>query len=235
MKTHSGPFPPASASECMRLDEELLTKAENGESNARIYEWKGPSVSVPRSFSSDGVKNDVLQDAGIEFVKRPTGGGVLIHGFDLSYSVGVPRLGGWEHLGVDEAGLLIAQPVLETLIKCGFKAGFRPPLAPPNAPNPALCAIQKSPLDILISGRKVAAFAQRRTAKALFQHGSIHIRKIPERVISAVKKAGLGTDLEWQLAGEAVAPLEEFEQVDVGRLKEVLMEAIRTAGGPGEG
>ena len=226
MKIRAESFPPASASECMRLDEEILSKSENGASNARIYEWESPSLSVPRSYSSEGVNFDVLKDAGIEFVKRPTGGGVLIHGFDLSYSIGVPRQGGWGGLGIDEAGLLLALPVLETLIKCGFMASFRPLKGVENSPKQPLCATQKSPLDILISGRKVAAFAQRRTAKALFQHGSIYIRRVPERVISSVIKAGLGSDLEWRMADEAVIPLEETGVVDVGRLKELLAVAV---------
>ena len=245
MKIRAESFPPTSASECMRLDEEILSKAEKGETHARIYEWESPSISVPRSFSLDGVNFSVLQDAGIEFVKRPTGGGVLINGFDLSYSIGVPRQGGWGGLGIDEAGLILALPVLETLIKCGFMASFRPLKGADNVPQnspfdtaqgiaqgePAarvkpLCATQKSPLDILISGRKVAAFAQRRTAKALFQHGSIYIRRVPERVISSVIKAGLGSDLEWRMADEAVIPLEETGVVDVGRLKELLAVAV---------
>lgn len=226
---------PLYASECMRLDEELLAKAETGGSNARIYEWKLPSVSVPRSFLSEKIDFSVLMDAGIDFVKRPTGGGVLIHGFDLSYSVGVPRTGGWAGLGIDEAGLLLAQPVLEALIKCGFKAEFRPLAGVPEPIKQALCDTQKSPLDILISGQKVAAFAQRRTAQGLFQHGSVHLRKVPEGVISAVKKAGLGTAFEWEQAGEAVSPLEEFGQVDVGRLRDGLAGAVKGVREPGKG
>lgn len=221
-----GIFPPASAPECMRCDEELLAKAENGESNARIYEWKNPAVSVPRSFSSDGVDFEALKNAGVEFVKRPTGGGILVHGFDLSYSAAVPRTVKWAGLGIDEAGLLLAQPVLESLIRCGYKAVFRTPESHGKTPKQPLCAVQKSPLDILISGRKVAAFAQRRTARGIFQHGSINLRGIPNNIISSVKKAGLGTELEWQLAGEAVSFLEEHGPVDLDLLKGALREAV---------
>ena len=47
--------------------------------------------------------------------------------------------------------------------------------------------------------------------------------KVPEGVISAVKKAGLGTEFEWEKVGEAVSPLEDFGQVDVARLKDTLL------------
>jgi lipoate-protein ligase A len=60
-----------------------------------------------------------------------------------------------------------------------------------------LCFLQKSFLDIMVGGRKVAAFAQRRTAGAVFQHGSVLVEPVPEDVVSSLMSAGLGTPGEW--------------------------------------
>lgn len=187
--------------ENMAKDEAMLRKAEKDGAppfQIRIYEWAGPAVSLSRSFRIESGAKSALESAGIAVVVRPTGGGVLVHGFDLSVSVAVPRRAGWEGRGIDEAGRLLAEPVLLALRDAGFEAGFR---GGESDSTSRLCFLQKSALDIMVSGAKVGAFAQRRTARALFQHGSIQLEPLPGAVWGAVRDAGLGTEAEWGEVG----------------------------------
>ena len=222
MAINVGSFPASPAKACMDRDMALIRGAEGGYSLACIYEWARPAVSVPRSFQGGNVYMAVLDRAGIEFIKRPTGGGILVHGFDLSFSVAVPRTGIWDGLGIEEAGKKLAEPVVKALIGCGFKASFRGDAGDKGGKVAVLCANQKSPLDIMISGNKVGAFAQRRTAKALFQHGSILVKVIPDGIQNAILEAGLGTLKEWHASGQMVSPLESLGRVDLTRLRKVL-------------
>ncbi|GAB6066206.1 lipoate--protein ligase family protein [Aquifex pyrophilus] len=67
--------------ENMRRDEEILLELERGkiQPSFRIYEWSEVCVSLGRNQES--------RDFPVKVVRRPTGGGALLHGWDLSFSV----------------------------------------------------------------------------------------------------------------------------------------------------
>jgi lipoate-protein ligase A len=101
-----------------------------------------------------------------------------------------------------------------------------------------LCFLQESPLDILIGDRKVAAFAQRITARAVFQHGSVMVERMPGRVTTALVEAGIGANGDWVGAGEKTASLADYGATTPGSVKRaVLKEASRAfqAGVSGSG
>ena len=78
--------PAASAAFNMALDEVLLrTAAKRGRPLLRVYSWEKPSVSFGyfQKFPAH------LAD-GYEVVRRPTGGGVVYHAGDTTYTVIVP-------------------------------------------------------------------------------------------------------------------------------------------------
>jgi len=204
----------------MRLDRALAERVgEERIPRARVYRWRGPAISLGRSISVPARAVERLRRGGIELTRRPTGGGILVHGFDVSLAVAVPR----DHPAVRgslvERGRRMAAPVLDALRRLGFRARFRPARfrparfrpnvrrgVPQQGPAP-LCFLQESPLDILVNGRKVAAFAQRFTARTVFQHGSVMVRALPERLVGRLREAGIGTVAEWTKVRRKTAAL----------------------------
>lgn len=74
-------FEVLSPEENMKRDEELLFSLEEGkiEPCFRIYEWSELCISIG--------KNQEMKKFPIKVVRRPTGGGALIHGWDISFCI----------------------------------------------------------------------------------------------------------------------------------------------------
>ena len=67
--------------ENMKIDEQLLQSLERGyiEPTFRLYKWSELCVSLG--------KNQRERDFPVKVVKRPTGGGALLHGWDISFAL----------------------------------------------------------------------------------------------------------------------------------------------------
>jgi len=78
-----------SAAKQMAMDEAL---ARTARATFRLFRWQRPAVSLGfKQPPPAWVEPGALAGHGIEVVERPTGGGIAIHGSDLSFSVVVPR------------------------------------------------------------------------------------------------------------------------------------------------
>ena len=68
------------AAEAVALDRPLV----------RVYDWSEPTVSLG-GFQrlADAQSSSLI--AGLPLVRRPSGGGAIVHGTDLTYAVAVPR------------------------------------------------------------------------------------------------------------------------------------------------
>jgi lipoyl(octanoyl) transferase len=174
----------------MAVDEALLRSriAGTGAPTVRFYGWRPPTVSLgyaqPLAATVDRARCDAL---GIALVRRPTGGGAILHeppGRELTYSV-VARTGDFP--GADE--------VLETYRRLGegLVAGLRrlgasAALAPlvrgrgaPLAPS-AFCFVRTGAYEVAVAGRKLVGSAQRRQRGAFLQHGALPLDADPARL-----------------------------------------------------
>src|SRR5215217_5562272 len=76
---------PRSAAMNMAIDETLLK--QTSVPSLRCYQWRKPSVS----FGYFGFYADVAEhEPEREIVRRWTGGGIVLHGTDFTYSVVIP-------------------------------------------------------------------------------------------------------------------------------------------------
>ena len=74
----------------MALDEAILWAVAEGKSppTLRFYGWQPPCLSIGYSQSMEGeVDVDRCREAGVYFVRRPTGGRAILHTDELTYSV----------------------------------------------------------------------------------------------------------------------------------------------------
>jgi lipoyl(octanoyl) transferase len=157
--------PAAGAAWNMALDEALLhTAAKRGRPLMRVYAWEKPSVSFGyfQKFPAHLVDD-------YEVVRRPTGGGVVYHVDDTTYTVVVPP----EHSFYAKT-TVDAYCALHKAVAAAFES--RPMLheAMLQSPQGQYECFQK-PVhgDVVRDGRKLAGGAQRRTKSGLLHQGSI--------------------------------------------------------------
>ena len=82
----------APGAEQMAVDAGLLARArETGEATVRIFAWTRPTLSFGRHETvRDRFSAEALEAHGVDAVRRPTGGRVLLHEGEVTYSVTAP-------------------------------------------------------------------------------------------------------------------------------------------------
>lgn len=156
----------------MAVDEALLENFSDGDLPIlRLYGWES-ALSVGRfSKLQRSVDLEKLNARGLAYVRRMTGGGVLVHGGDLSYALIMPRafLAG---SGVKESYRYLCRFLVRLYAKLGLHAGFAQSLQCEGRGS-EVCLADNEAYDLMIEGGKMGGNAQRHTRKVLFQHGSV--------------------------------------------------------------
>ena len=156
---------PHSAPLNMALDEVLLGDASSP--LLRIYRWERAAVS----FGYFGRFAPIAAAwPGREIVRRMTGGGIVPHGQDLTYSLIVPE----GHPFAARSPRDVYHAVHETIGALLAGIGNAPMLAvPPGNAGTGVCFESPAEFDLLVHGRKIAGAALRRTKRGLLLQGSI--------------------------------------------------------------
>ncbi|MFI5246055.1 MAG: biotin/lipoate A/B protein ligase family protein [Gemmatimonadales bacterium] len=159
--------------EQMSLDVGLMDRARvTGESLLRVYGWSRPTLSFGRHESVRGrFDPDVLHREHVGTVRRPTGGRVLLHDHEVTYSVTAPAPAN-ERLR--DSYRRINAILVAALSRLGV--GVSEAVASqPRRPGGAACFAEPSAGELVVDGRKLVGSAQVREHGALLQHGSILI------------------------------------------------------------
>jgi lipoate-protein ligase A len=160
---------PRSAAENMAFDEALfLTSACPV---LRSYRWNRPSVSFGYFTAW---KEVVLPYAGRDLVRRWTGGGIVQHGQDFTYSLICP---GSENLPRTTEFYRIVHFAIAHILR----SGGCPVEIAPFTESIRSCACFEKPVqfDLKLRGEKIAGAAIRRNSKGLLLQGSIQRLKVP--------------------------------------------------------
>lgn len=163
----------------MAADAALLAEVELGSCPAlRVYGWDPPAVSLgyhqPDPTPAESAR---MAARGLDWVRRPTGGRAVYHGpreAELTYAV-VARLGeaGFPAAPRD-AHAWIHAAIAGALARLGARVELAPRRRPALRPVSRLaCFATSVPGEITAGGRKLVGSAQRRSRRALLQHGSI--------------------------------------------------------------
>lgn len=154
----------------MAVDEALFVHA--GRAVLRFYRWRQPAISFGY-FGS--YAEAVAEGPGHEIVRRWTGGGMVLHGEDLTYSLVLPRHGDRPLPPARVVYFRVHDAIRRALAP--LATGF---LAADDAPRQsAACFANAVRADVLIAGRKIAGAAQRRTRSGLLHQGSIQFERLP--------------------------------------------------------
>jgi lipoate-protein ligase A len=242
--THPSSFrllidPPASGSWNMAVDETLLElAAAEGQCTLRFYQWAEPTLSLGYFQAySDREQHEASRRCAV--VRRASGGGAIMHDFDVTYSLAVPE----RHPAAGDrlwTYRLVHTALVEVLADLGIEASLfaggagvsgqgdgggcgeefqgmedAPPTTssvPFDRRQPFLCFQRRAAGDVLVNGEKIAGSAQRRRLGAVLQHGSVLLA----RSAAAPELPGLK-----ELTTRTIL-VEEFIQAWLGRLAKAL-------------
>ncbi len=187
--------PPSAGAWNMAVDEWLWDWAgRTGQWCLRFYRWDQPTLSLGY-FQKYEDRWQHPSSVSCASVRRISGGGAIVHDVEWTYSLAVPwtrpavhgrraspdkcpvptRSAGWgrnmPHQGFYE---VVHGTIVDLLADFDTVAKIHSGDAENRSSPPAfLCFQRRSPGDVLVGSHKVAGSAQRRSALALLQHGSL--------------------------------------------------------------
>ncbi|NOZ80228.1 MAG: lipoate--protein ligase family protein [DPANN group archaeon] len=172
----------------MALDEAIAESVKAGRSlpTIRFYGWEPSAISIGYFQSLENeVDLEACRKAGVEWVRRRTGGGAVYH--DASGEITYSIIGPEEHFPRDI--LKSYEQVCGILIRGLERLGMAARFSPIN--------------DVLVDGKKISGNAQTRRHGILLQHGTllyavdvkrmfallkVSKEKISDKLIQSVKK-----------------------------------------------
>jgi lipoyl(octanoyl) transferase len=152
----------------MAMDDALLESAPTlSQPVLRFYSWSEPAASFGYFQKYAEIERATLLRP---LVRRPTGGGLVPHDADWTYSLVFPPDAPWYALKAVES----YQRVHEWILAAFLKLGVTTELADCCVKAlPGQCFAGYEKFDALWHGRKIAGAAQRRTRNGLLIQGSI--------------------------------------------------------------
>ncbi len=183
----------------MAIDEVLMESQKSPKSlpTLRFYSWSEPCYSLGYFQDVDSVARTFGPAAKrMTIVRRLTGGGLVKHGEDLTFSLTfknpnpyLPKDAKTSYFKINEAlaaGLRKYFPTI-SLADCKTVPSGRGGVS-------RVCFESPSCYDLLLEGKKVVGSSQRRQEGALLHQATIFIREKKEKLIEAVRE---GFESQW--------------------------------------
>jgi lipoate-protein ligase A len=149
----------------MAIDEALIENIAEAPV-LRIYGWRPAAISVGYFQSiKEEVDLEKCSQLGVDVVRRLTGGGAVLHEFELTYSFITKQY----PQNIMESCRWICDAIVMSINRLGYDASF----VPLN--------------DILVNGKKVSGSAQTRRKGMLLQHGTLLLGVDVDKMFSVLK------------------------------------------------
>lgn len=164
----------SNADQLMQRDaDHLVATARDGDDRLAIYRFAHRSITAGRNAVVEDEAIDRWQEAGHDYARRPTGGGILRHSADdLAF-------GATFACGSRFAGDFLRR-VSEALRISLAAQGIITSLPEPGGTQP-LCCFQRAIGDeLLLDGEKLIGLAARRVRGAVLIQGALVVRREPE-------------------------------------------------------
>jgi lipoate-protein ligase A len=152
----------------MALDEALLESAVKlGSPVLRFYGWAEPAASFGYFQHYSAIERDTLLRP---LVRRPTGGGIVPHDRDWTYSAIFPPTHAWYGFSAVESYRQIHQWIQRAFLLLDVPTELA---AEARKAGGGQCFVGHEKSDLLRCGQKIAGAAQRRTKRGLLIQGSV--------------------------------------------------------------
>jgi lipoate-protein ligase A len=138
----------------------------------RFYAWHPYAVTVGYNQDISGIDALKCRNAGIDVVRRPTGGRAVFHAEEFTYSF-------FTESAVQNSELyrMVHEVIQLALESLGIDAGFCRSTLSRQQAGPASgavsCFTASARYELQVEGRKLVGSAQRRSRNVLLQHGSL--------------------------------------------------------------
>ncbi len=154
----------------------------------RIYNWSEPAVTFgfhQRSF--------IPFDPGVDLplLRRPTGGGAVLHGNDFTFSLCAPLEGAFAK-GVVESCREVTKTFAHALKRCGVEVEMRGQ----GTEFSRVCFQRSSPVELCIDGAKILGLSALRTRNGMLLQGVL-----PLTVDAGLSRRVFGTEGDPGLKG----------------------------------
>mgnify|MGYP000064713487 CR=1 FL=1 len=162
----------------MELDLAMLNEVRTGAADIvfRTYTWDPWCVSLGRHQSIDAINADACASAGIDIVRRPTGGRAVLHANELTYGFAAklsialtPQIA---YSLLHQALFAALAPHVSQLAFSGIPTDLRTHYASTGVLG-QVCFTSHARSEIMCGTRKVVGSAQRVIDGFVLQHGSI--------------------------------------------------------------
>jgi lipoate-protein ligase A len=174
----------------MAVDEHLFDlAASSGRTFLRFYQWLRPTASLGYGQDASKVVDAAFCAAhGIGIVRRMTGGKLVLHDREVTYSVASADVSIFT-AALRDSYRLISRALLKGLERLGLAARLAEASPPAYVKGTMPCFAFPARDEIEIGGRKIVGSAQKRTGALFLQHGSIPLEK-DEALLAAVSRPG---------------------------------------------
>lgn len=159
----------------------------------RVYRWSSPAVSVGLRFDLNALPESLDADA---VVKRPTGGGVVWHGKDQTFTLMVPDVPMTSRFNPRQSYRWIHSVLARLLSE---ETGRPYTLVQSEvATGGDLCFSSPVAADVCCEGRKIAGGAQRRTKSGFLHQGSLCLASVSDGFWTNFAEALSSGVVEWR-------------------------------------
>ena len=181
--------PPGDPAANMTMDESLVQQVRSGVAPfiLRVYRWNQPAISLGRCQDPQDLPAD-LTARGWPLVRRPTGGGAVLHRLDeVTYALAISSRQIPAGVPLRRIPCLLHGTLRDLLIREGIVSAEELRIVPAGAAGPApLCFSAPMEGDLLYRGVKVAGAALRVWRDALLLQGSLQGLPLEFIVISGL-------------------------------------------------
>ncbi|MEI6824266.1 MAG: lipoate--protein ligase family protein [Desulfuromonadales bacterium] len=163
----------------MAIDEALLRSFKPAVSLPvlRLYGWSPPALSLGRYQKAAEILDlERCRNDGVAVVRRVTGGGVIYHADELTYSLVCAPGQMPPTASIKDSFRVLTGFLLRFYRTLGLDARYAVDFVPEGTrlgERTAFCFAGKESFDIIVNGCKIGGNAQRRLKEVIFQHGSI--------------------------------------------------------------
>jgi len=212
--------PPLDGPDNMARDQALLEScaATDAEPVLRFYAWSPATISLGRFQNYADYEQLAPPAGGLQVVRRTTGGGAILHDLEVTYSLAVPAGHPLITGHANRLYELAHDAVIAAIGPQARRLGCDDPCCDASSLHgPFFCFARRHGLDVVVDDAeaptgvsKIAGSAQRRTPRAILQHGSIMLdSRYAQQPVATW--SGLTGPVDFQTAIDRLIP--RFEEV----------------------
>jgi lipoate---protein ligase len=168
-----------SAHLAMQKDVALIQNLQNiKKPTLRFYDWQGPSITYgyfidPAKYFTEQA---FLDSSGVEFARRPTGGGILFHYCDFPFTFALPSTHPCFSENVLENYRFVNEVVLQAVFEvAGKDAELELKKEHVTTCHEHFCMATPTRYDLIYQGYKIGGSAQRKTRCGYVHQASVFL------------------------------------------------------------